>query len=883
MLVEHAQPRRAAAGAARRRRRGRRHRPPSTGCSQDEFGIDFTHYKPSTVTRRIERRLAAARTDDIDEYVERLRRGRDELDVLYRDLLIGVTRFFRNEEAFAILERRGAARDRSSGLPTNAPFRVVGRRLRDRRGGRIRSPSCSTSSTARLGERPVQDLRDRRAPRLARARRRAASTTRTRSPTSRRSGSSATSSGARSGYQVVPELRQHGGLRAAQRDQGRAVHARRPRELPQHAHLPAAGGAAEGARPLPLRAQPRRRRVPRPEREPRARSIHDFETIDRHWRIYRKYSDARGSPSTRASQPGASRAPARLPLAAGVAARATRSRSCSGPTTRCSTVHAARACSSTTGASSFTRSAARAVPAAARRPPGARRARHGRRRAADGAHRRAAARAEGARRAIVFKGVHARPATTRSTTSRIAARAPEPRGAASACSSRSSRRARARRRGARARPRSISAPCRASSSARSSRAQLHEGEPAGGDRGARDQQRGAPGVERGAARLERGAPEHERGAPERQRGALHRQRRVPAQDRRAHRARRNDMDNLLVEHGRRDHLPRQAAQDPQVHAPDRGELQPACRRTSGARSRRFATTIGSPGAHRRPPARARDRRARRARDARSATAARSSCASCRTAPRAAIDGVVLTLIDVSGLKAAEDALFHERYLLNSLLFSVPDAIYFKDARGRFIRANRAMAARLGLADPARGGRQDRASSCPTRTPRWRSTSRTRRCCAPARRSTTSSRSARHADGERRVGPRDAPAAARRRPAHRRHHRHLPRRHRAEAGRGEDPGGGAPARRVPRHALARAPQPPRRRRHAPRRCSRTSERRTTSARRLLEILERQSQQMARLLDDLLEASRVTQNKIELRKERRSTCGRWRARRPTRCAA
>src|SRR6478736_7255989 len=67
--------------------------------------------------------------------------------------------------------------------------------------------------------------------------------------------------------------------------------------------------------------------------------------------------------------------------------------------------------------------------------------------------------------------------------------------------------------------------------------------------------------------------------------------------------------------------------------------------------------------------------------------------------KGAVDGVVLTLIDVSGLKAAEDALFHERYLLNSLLFSVPDAIYFKDARGRFIRANQPMAERLGLADP----------------------------------------------------------------------------------------------------------------------------------------------------------------------------------------
>ena len=64
------------------------------------------------------------------------------------------------------------------------------------------------------------------------------------------------------------------------------------------------------------------------------------------------------------------------------------------------------------------------------------------------------------------------------------------------------------------------------------------------------------------------------------------------------------------------------------------------------------------------------------------------------------DGVVLTFVDVSGLKAAEDALFHERYLLNSLLRTVPDAIYFKDAGGRFIRCNHAMAARLGIADPA---------------------------------------------------------------------------------------------------------------------------------------------------------------------------------------
>lgn len=73
---------------------------------QDEYGIDFTHYKPSTVTRRIERRLLLARSSDIAEYVTRLQKDREELDLLYRDLLIGVTRFFRDEGAFDVLEQR---------------------------------------------------------------------------------------------------------------------------------------------------------------------------------------------------------------------------------------------------------------------------------------------------------------------------------------------------------------------------------------------------------------------------------------------------------------------------------------------------------------------------------------------------------------------------------------------------------------------------------------------------------------------------------------------------------------------------------------------------------------------------------------------------------
>ncbi|MCO5170927.1 MAG: PAS domain-containing protein [Planctomycetes bacterium] len=71
-----------------------------------DFGIDFSHYKPSTVVRRVQRRIALSDTPDLPRYLERLEREPAELDALYRDLLIGVTRFFRDPEAFARL--RGA-------------------------------------------------------------------------------------------------------------------------------------------------------------------------------------------------------------------------------------------------------------------------------------------------------------------------------------------------------------------------------------------------------------------------------------------------------------------------------------------------------------------------------------------------------------------------------------------------------------------------------------------------------------------------------------------------------------------------------------------------------------------------------------------------------
>jgi len=72
---------------------------------RERFGIEFKHYKPATVGRRIERRMSAVRCDSLESYVERLNADPHEVELLYRDLLIGVTQFFRDIEAFARLEQ----------------------------------------------------------------------------------------------------------------------------------------------------------------------------------------------------------------------------------------------------------------------------------------------------------------------------------------------------------------------------------------------------------------------------------------------------------------------------------------------------------------------------------------------------------------------------------------------------------------------------------------------------------------------------------------------------------------------------------------------------------------------------------------------------------
>ena len=67
---------------------------------RQESGIDFNDYKSSTVGRRIERRLLLTDTGGLEQYLEKIAADPAELRSLYRDLLIGVTRFMRDEEAF---------------------------------------------------------------------------------------------------------------------------------------------------------------------------------------------------------------------------------------------------------------------------------------------------------------------------------------------------------------------------------------------------------------------------------------------------------------------------------------------------------------------------------------------------------------------------------------------------------------------------------------------------------------------------------------------------------------------------------------------------------------------------------------------------------------
>jgi two-component system CheB/CheR fusion protein len=73
---------------------------------RSQTGHNFAGYKPGTVHRRIERRMAVLALDDIDSYAAYLQHTPAEVDALFRDMLIGVTNFFRDPQAFEALEAK---------------------------------------------------------------------------------------------------------------------------------------------------------------------------------------------------------------------------------------------------------------------------------------------------------------------------------------------------------------------------------------------------------------------------------------------------------------------------------------------------------------------------------------------------------------------------------------------------------------------------------------------------------------------------------------------------------------------------------------------------------------------------------------------------------
>jgi len=67
-------------------------------------GVDFTHYRQTTILRRIQRRMVVHKMEKIDEYVKYLQSNPTEIKALYQDMLINVTSFFRNPKMFEALK-----------------------------------------------------------------------------------------------------------------------------------------------------------------------------------------------------------------------------------------------------------------------------------------------------------------------------------------------------------------------------------------------------------------------------------------------------------------------------------------------------------------------------------------------------------------------------------------------------------------------------------------------------------------------------------------------------------------------------------------------------------------------------------------------------------
>lgn len=101
---------------------------------RSQTGHDFSYYKPTTIVRRIKRRMAVNQLERMDDYLRFVREKPREADTLFRELLIGVTNFFRDPDAFAALAEQ-AIRPIVNAKSRSTPIRVW-------------VPGCSTGEEA---------------------------------------------------------------------------------------------------------------------------------------------------------------------------------------------------------------------------------------------------------------------------------------------------------------------------------------------------------------------------------------------------------------------------------------------------------------------------------------------------------------------------------------------------------------------------------------------------------------------------------------------------------------------------------------------------------------------------------------------------------------
>jgi len=88
-----------------------------------QTGHDFSQYKEGTISRRVERRMLVHQIDRIVHYVRFLQQNSEEVEKLFKDLLVGVTSFFRDSESYSVLLDK-AIMPLLSNRPLNNPLRI---------------------------------------------------------------------------------------------------------------------------------------------------------------------------------------------------------------------------------------------------------------------------------------------------------------------------------------------------------------------------------------------------------------------------------------------------------------------------------------------------------------------------------------------------------------------------------------------------------------------------------------------------------------------------------------------------------------------------------------------------------------------------------------